>query len=426
MMMRNAALLLLLAAPLGAQEALDRKFLLESVEQISSQYRLLKEEIDHLKTLLGAGPELEDLQPLAGTKAMSERVRTRLVEGGESFQSGDYEDAKKKFQIAWEKAPDKAVTNYNLGITYHRLGNFPLAKKMLKAALEQNETIAGSSKIRSYLLGGEDSPHGKELSEEDKVMQTAMTNLKKEASSYLHMKSLPLPKRRAETVKVLRQMRAKAEDNSNLKQDYFLEVADSYALFELYDDAVAVLDEYEQSMRDKVLPDGFYSKRLQIEGKKAKLSDSLEGYIGNQPDPVVAREIKNDKEELEIFASQLSQFAQELDDEDPDFTKISKRLNEYRWGGKPNRHVLVVSRFEELLHSSLKGTLPIDRYQDIQGNKFLKDITRLADRMVYKQVETKKVELSVGNHTVPYYLLYTYIPKHEAFIIVRIPRADLG
>ena len=110
---------------------------------------------------------------------------------------------------------------------------------------------------------------------------------------------------------------------------------------------------------------------------------------------------------------------------DNDFINFCKRLKDYRWAGKGNKHVIIVNKYQKLMYSSLPGTLPIGRYQDTQGNKFLKNITLLADTAKFKEVYSLPVELSVVNKTIPYLLMYTYIPKHECFIIVRFPERDL-
>lgn len=425
-MLRKVLILSLIVSPLLAEEAIDRKRLMEAVEQLTTQHELLADEIDNIKKLLGVYPELDGLDPLEPSKKMNERVRIRIEDGIKSYRTADYERAKEDFQRAWEEAPDRATTNYNLGLAYHKMGNLPLAKKMLKSALEIDPKLKDAGKIRNYLEGKATEESNDGLSEEEKIKQTAMINLKKEADSYLYSNSLSLPKRRSETVKVLREMVQKAQGSNKLKEKYYLDVADTYALFELFDDALDVLEEYQVSMKDKVLPDGFHTKRLSIEEKQQALTHLLDSYLGNKVDSGLHRKFKRNSEELEIFATQIHEFVKELNQDDADFTKISKRLAEYRWGGKPNRHVIVANRFEELLYTSLDGTLPIDRYQDTEGKKFLQHITRLADRMELKQVEFKEVELNVGNKKVPYLILYTYIPKHEAFIIVRVPKENFS
>lgn len=418
--------LLLTTSSPAVAEPLDKTRLLEAVEKLASQHEALSEEIANLKKLLGVLPALDGLEPLEPTSKMKERLRVRVEDGIKSFATGDFERAKEDFQRAWEEDPEPAVTNYNLGLAYHRLGNLPLAKKMLKAALEKNPKLEAADKISAYLEGKtvSESSEG-ELTEEEEIKQTAMINLKQEANSYIASTSLSLPKRRAESVKVLREMAQKAQGSEVLKQKYFLDMADGYARFELYEDALKVLEEYQVAMKGKVLPDGYHTKRLAIEEKKDALNELLDSYIGNRLPSNAQRSVKKNTEELEIFASQLNEFVKEASEDDADFAKITKRLGEYRWGGKPKRHVLIVNRFEELLYSSLEGTLAVDRYQDMKGQRFLQQVTRLGNRMKLKQVEIKEVDLSVSNKKVPYLILYTYIPKHEAFIIVRIPKRDL-
>ncbi len=122
----------------------------------------------------------------------------------------------------------------------------------------------------------------------------------------------------------------------------------------------------------------------------------------------------------------MEKFVQEAKSSDADFAMLTERLREYRWGNKPDRHVMVMDRYGQLQFSSLEGTLPIDRYQDVEGRKFLKDITLLADRLEASETQMVPLDLMIQGEKVPYVLLYTYVPKHDSFIIVRMPRKDLA
>jgi len=179
-------------------------------------------------------------------------------------------------------------------------------------------------------------------------------------------------------------------------------------------------------MKGKVLPDGYHTALLDVQEKSKQLDGILDDYVANTPSKEVSRKLNRDLKELEIFATQIDNFVKDLDSEDADFAKVCKRLKEYRWGDKPDRHVIVASRYLELFYSTLAGTLPLDRYMDEGGDRFFKNITMLADRLPNSHAEFIDVELSVNGTKVPYTVMYSYIPKHEAFVIVRLPKRDLS
>lgn len=416
----------LVLTPLQAEDSIDRTALLKATENLEQQQRQLQREIAKLKAILGIESSLEKLQPLVADDSMKPRCRRKTGDAIQAFKDGDYDEAKRLFQQAWEDAPDHHIPNYNLGVLYHKLGKPILAKRFFKAALEMDKDVAAADEIRSYLSGEtETASDGHTLSAEEKALRNELINLRKEAQSYMHSQALPLPKRRSATVAVLRQMTKKAEPFPELKKEHLLEVADIYRVFELYDEALTLYDEYEALMEGEVLPDGFHTRRLQLEERQRELSATLASYLGNQPDKKIRRSFQRSKQELEIFASQMDEFVETAKEGDTDFDNITKRLADFRWGQQGGRHVLIVNRFEELLYSNLKGTLPIDRYEDAKGRKFLQNITRLADRMKLKQVEFVEVDLRVNQESIPYVILFTYVPKHESFIILRLPKKDL-
>ena len=52
-------------------------------------------------------------------------------------------------------------------------------------------------------------------------------------------------------------------------------------------------------------------------------------------------------------------------------------------------------------------------------------MTFLSPHLKQEQVEFFPVELSVKGQEKPYIILYTFIPKHNSFIVVRLPKEDL-
>ena len=409
---------------LFAEETPSKEELLAIIEKISKQQEQLTEEIDHLKRLLGAPSILDDLSPLAGTEAMSEVVHLRTDDGIQAFNKRKFISAKDDFRYAWEEDSNLAITNYNLGLAYHHLGKKALAKRMLKTAIGIDTKIQGIEKIHQYLAEGTDTEE-KEPSKESETLSNELINLKKEVKSYLSSSSLPAWRRMKESAAILEEIIEKVQEDGDLVEEHFPWAAETYAAFEWYDRAIQTLDVYEKSMEGKILPDGYHKKRLAIVEKKKSLDESLEEYVSQELEKENQRKLRKDLRELEIFATQIEEFVQKAEKEDPDFIKICHRLKEYRWGGRQNRHVLVVNRFQELLYSSLPGTLPIDRYQDRQGKKFLKNITLLADQLGGNHSLSTKVDLNLNGKIVPYVVLYTYIPKHQLFVIVRLPEKDI-
>ncbi len=427
-MIRTFLALALFSTHILASEELSpeaRQQLARGLNRLEEQQRALDDEIRGLKKLLGVGDSLESFKPIDADPKMDEAVRALTEEGKQAFVKTEYEASKTAFQKAWEKSPDQAVTNYNLGLVYYKQGNHPLARRMLKQAIELRSTLDTEGKIAAYLAGEVNATVHKEPSETDKK-RTQLTNLKNEADSYLKSQALDLPKKRSKVSAVLNEMITLIDSDNSLIQEYYSDIADHFTALEQYDRALQLLATYQASMKDKLLPDNFYSKQQNIEQRAEALKATLEGYLNNTlDDRKIARRIERDQEELAIFAAQIDRFVQQMSDEDGDFRKICSRLKEYHWGGRTGRHVLVVTKHQELLYSSLEGTLALDRYQDDKGQPFLKNITLLADRLAFKQTEFFEVALTVRGEKVPYLVLFTFIPKQDAFIIVRMPKKDI-
>lgn len=426
--MRRLILLLGLSSSLcgGELTPAQRKELVRGLERLEEQQRALDDQIHSLKKLLGADSPLEGLKPLEAEKGMAEGLVAFVEDGRKAYSKGDFDLAKESFQSAWEIDPEHALTNFNLGLAYYKQGNLPLAKRMLKVAVEKHAGLDESGQIAKFLEGdNRQELVTKEPSELDKK-RTQLTNLKNEADSYLRSTKLELPRKRAKTFGVLEEMLKVIGEETELIEECYSDIADRYAALEQYQRALDLYKAYETAMQNKLLPDNFYTKQQDVEQRYEALTATLEGYLNNKvEDRNIARRVDRDQEELKIFATQMERFVSQVSEEDGDFKKICKRLRDYRWGGRPGRHVLVVSRHQELLYSSLRGTLPIDRYQDAQGEPFLSNITLLADRLDLKQTELLEVDLKIRGEPVPYLVLYTFIPKHQAFIIVRMPKGDI-
>jgi tetratricopeptide (TPR) repeat protein len=394
------------------------------INTIVNKQSQLADEISSLQKLLVDSPEIDDLDLRNPRVAMDSRVKVRTEDGIKMYKKEKYEMAKDLFQSAWEEAPNDSITNFNLGMAYHKMGKAALAKKFLKSSVDMDNTFKGSEKIYTYLEGKRKEVDSE--SDEVKGLRTELINLKKENSSYMASKSLPLHKRMSSVIKSLREMEESAQAHDELIEDYYVEMANTYSAFEHYDKAVRLLDEYENSMEGKVLPDGYHSERLKIVEKQKERSTILNAYMGNQDSLTAGRQLQRDLNELSIFGSQIDEFVQEVSVTNSDLKKINQRLKEYRWGGQANRHVVIFDRYQKLVWSSLPGTVSLDRYQDEEGERFFKNISLLADRMDLKQTEYFTINLNINGSVIPYVIMYTYVPKHEAFIVVRIPQRDLS
>ena len=429
----------------SANQIAGQKLIIESVERITKQQAALAEEIEKLSKLLGLRPDVrldvKNLELLAPLPEMTDPAKIAREVGIKAFKELRYDESKELFQKAWEIDSASYVTNFDLAMAYQALGNTALARKMFKAALDAKPDFVGADKAKAFIekeapTATTTSPAGAptaaaaapklELSAEDAKLRTEIVNLKKEADSYLKSNSLSLPKKLTSVTATLNTIIDKASGKPPLEQEFFLSAAETYASFEMYAKAVDVLKTYEKSMSGKEMPEGYYTQLLAAEARLKEQNTALEQYQGATIPPEIERQTKRNMEELAIFASQMDEFVKTTSGDDPDFSKLCQRLGEFKWGNRPNRHVIVVNYYRDLLYSSLPGTLPIDRYQDARGKKFLKEITQLAPKMRLKEVNYAPIDITINSRIVPYIILYTYIPKHKAFIIIRLPREDLS
>lgn len=415
---------LLFSLPLFGQEY-NKEKLLNITESIIIQQKKLSADIQKLQEALGLTDPLEALDPLETDEEMTKIVKEFTNEGLKEFRRGNFDQAKHEFQKAWEEQPAHPGTNYNLGLVYHRLGNMPLAKKMLGFSLENKKDLAGAPAIKAFLNIEKEKGAEKSLTKDQIALETEVINLKNEMDSTFRSKAIPYIKRVTKTLTLLDALVQKIKGHDFLIKKYSMELAERYATFELYGKSHTLLNLYEKAMDGEVLPDTYHAKVLEIAEKEKNQMQSLAHYLDQTPEKDVKQKLEKDLFELEIFAGQLQSFVDEADPADPDFSKICRRLGEFRWGGRPNRHVIVMNRHMELLYSSLQGTLPLDRYEDNDGNKFFRDITFLPEKLKDKLTQFTKLKLNVGGKNLPYYLLYSYIPKHDVFIVVRIPKDDL-
>lgn len=420
--------LTLLGSPVRviAGPELDKDKVLSAVNELARQNDRLSDEIEKLRKLLGAHSELDDLKTLETRASMPERLRIRMEDGIKAFEKGDFSQAKEDFYLAWENDPDSYITNYNLGLAYYRLNQVPLAKKMFKVAVEGNPKMPGSDKINDFLAGKRsDSKSNGKMTKEEQGLHTELINLKNEAESYAKASNLTSSAKMKASVETMRKILAKAEPSKKLVEEFYLPVADVFSAYEMYDEAFGVLNKYEKSMSGKVLPSDYHAKKLQVEDRLSEQRKVLEGYKNHEPDQSIRQILTRDLHELGIFKAQLEEFVTEADSGDEDFEKICQRLREYRWGNKSGRHVIVVNRFQELLYSSLPGTLPLYRYKDTKGRSFLRDITMIPEDLKGEDAKFFPVDLNVNGKVIPYVVMYAYAPRHGAFIIVRLPRGDL-
>jgi hypothetical protein len=300
---------------------------------------------------------------------------------------------------------------------------------MLKVAYEAKKDLPNAEKIKGYLEGksskiiaklGDDS-----LTEEELDLKTEVINLQKEGESYMASRVMPFPERMKAVLDSQQAMVDKIGEHAKLKRIFYVTISDTYATFEWYDRAIDLLKDYEKSMGGKVLPNGYYTKKLQYQDSVKKQHKELAKYKNNAQEDYVKTKLTRDMRELEIFGSQMQEFVSKANSDDVDFKKICQRLKEYRWGNKTNRHVIVINKYQELLFSSLEGTLPLERYRDTEGKAFLKNITFMGSKMDKKHVQYFPVDLSVNGKSHPYVVMYTYIPKHESYIVVRLSRDDI-
>lgn len=403
----------------------DQKKLLEITESIIIQQKKLSSDIQQLQEALGLIDPLESLDPLDTEEDMGKLSKEYTNQGLKEFKRGNFDKAKDAFQKAWEEQPAHVATNYNLGLAYHRLGNMPLAKKMLNYSLENRKELPGRDHIKAFLNIEKEKLAEKELSKDEIALETEIINLKNEMDSTFKSTAIPYIKRVTKTLTLLDQIVQKMKGHHFLIKKYSLELAEKYSLFELYGKSHNLLSSYEKAMEGEVLPEEYHAKLLEIAEKEKGQMKTLARYLDQTPERDVKKKLERDLFELEIFAGQMQTFVEEAESDDADFSKICERLGEFRWGGRPNRHVVVMNRQMELLYSSLEGTVSLDRYEDDTGAKFFREITFLPEKLKDKLTQFTKLKLNVGGKNVPYYLLYSYVPKHDIFIVVRIPKDDL-
>ncbi len=401
----------------------DEKQLVQEFKSLIKIQENLDEKIAEIKVLLGLASPLDDVSVWLPTQGLEQGVQEQLKAGREFLAKRNIHEAKEAFQEAWEKAPDHPATNFNLGLTYAHEGRERLAKRFLKAAIDQDQSQQAPNRnlVLAYLRGESKLDMLEEPSNPLETVKTQLTNLQKEAGSLRKASHLSKPEMMREVSSVLEKMKELIAEDKELTAEFYLYITDSYAGLEMYPEALATLESYEQAMDGKVLPDGFFSKKLDLEQKLQDLEKRRELLWAKEIDADVQFKLQEDIEELKVFATQIEEFVNQANLEDPDFQTICNRLGEYRWGNKPNRHVLVLSRYQEVLYSSLEGTVPIERYQDTRGVPFLKEILQTpSSDMPLKKVAMMPVELQANGQVTPYVILYTYIPKHQAYIVVRL------
>ncbi|MDF2549260.1 MAG: hypothetical protein K0S07_327 [Chlamydiales bacterium] len=417
--MRNKiyfSLLLLAPLSLTAADTLPSRSIETLLEKIYETQKQLSKDIFELKRQLSPS-ELQKLAPKPPENG-SEECEALYKEGASAFEAQEYSKAKEAFQRLFERAPSNAAANFNLALTYYQMDNDPLARRMFQASLELNKDLPESGAIKKFL--NMESKEKEKKSEKESALNNTLTNLTKEISSRIKSPSLSLPERMKESTKLLLEMQAQIKD-ADLYKEHFPFLLDKLIDLQLYAKANQACQDYESALKGELLYDTYYTKKLLIEEKEKELSLFLKQCTPtNHPE---AKKLKKDLHELNVFASQLHDFVKTSDPQDPDLAKICERLKEYRWGGKAGRQVILASRYQEIVYSSLSGTLPLDRYQDVKGEKFFQKILLLADHLSLKENGIYDITLTIGHKMVPYHILFTYIPKLELFILVKLPAA---
>ncbi len=420
----------LLTLSLGSPSfSIDRDKIIDSLNKIASQQSVIDSEVLKIRTLLHEITDVTNAPPLLPNESMDAKITIRTEDGIKAYEAKDYAEAKEFFREAWELLPNSYITNFNLALAYKQLDNLPLAKKLFTTALEINKIFPGSEQANAFIDPNYErkvsEPQTSSLSQAEEMLAIELHNLQQEYGSYMRSEVLTYPEKMRESVTVLNLMIEKAKEHPFLKREYFLSISDAFAAFQLYAEALQTMKSYETAMEGTLLPEDFYSKLLNYEEKRNAQMKLTAKYSGNHPSKDIETKLNRDLEELGIFSDQLEHFVQTTNKEDSDFAKLCERLGEYRWGNQEGRLVMVVDRYQDLLYSSLEGTLPIARYQDDNGQTFFKNLTFLADDPNLLKPEFFDVTLRVKNQLVPYVVMYSYIPKHQSFIIVRLPRKDL-
>lgn len=425
--MRLQKLLLIFLLSLVAAHSfagVNEKVLIKEVKALIAKQDEINEQIETIKQLLGMSTVLDGIGLMDADENEDEDVQSLLKEAKALFQKKKYQEAKELYQDAWEKDPSSQVASYNLGISYAKMSRPVLAKKFLKQAVDAKGKIENKERILSYLRGEKEAKETEETIDEE--LKTKLTNLQKETDSLMRSPHLTGPKKVKSVISSLEKFKAQMEGKEGEFGEYYTYISDAYSAFEMYPEAVDALQMYEIAMKGEVLPDDFFSKKLNLEKKSSDHLKQMEILWEREVSEDVQYSLSKDIQELKVFASQMDEFVLDPSLEDPDFSMVCERLGEYPWGQKNNRHVLVLSRYQEIYYSSLEGTFPIDRYRDTKGNQFLKQIVQTPpSEMPLKEVKLLSLDLNVNGKIVPYVVLYTYIPKLESYVIVRINQDDL-
>ncbi len=404
---------------------INEKDLLKEVEALIQKQDEVNSQISKIKELLGLGSALEGLGLLETTNE-DEQVKSLTAKAKPLFEAKKYSEAKDLLQDAWESDPSSQVASYNLGLSYARMNRPILAKKFLKQAVDAKIELDNKEQVLSYLRGEKESIVS--VKQGDSKLQTELTNLQKETDSLLRSTHVSGPEKIKLVISSIESLKEKVKnaDKDEHVENYYTYISDAYSAFEMYSEALDALNSYEKSMKGKVLPDDFFTKKLDLENKSLDQKNQMNALLNKEISEDQRYQLSNDIHELKVFASQMNEFVALPNLESSDFSMICKRLGEYPWGKKPNRHVLVLSRFQEILYSSLEGTFPIERYRDVKGNQFLKCIVQtLPSEMPLKEVKMISVDLNVNGKIIPYVILYTYVPKIDSYIVVRINQDDL-
>ena len=410
----------LLKSPLFSQKDAEERWreILRLHRELGRELREWQEE----QTVSSLSGENFSLLEGEGELSFSQRERERFKEGKRLFEEARWEEAKEKMQEIWENHPNHALSSYNLGVLYYKLGNLSMAKKMWKSVLELDPQFSLSQSLINFL---ENSPSSKKREKEEKERNRCL-NQKQEILTYLQLSGLSRSQKLRHILPLLEKMKECALQAPSLQREFFPFITEQYSLLSRYGQALETLREYERQMEGRIFPENYYEKKVQLEEKNREERERLQLYLNREVDEKIERKLRKNVEELEIFAVQFDQFVQRAEREDEDFQKIVHRLKEFRWGGKRDRHVLVVNLYEEILFSSLAQMLPLENYRDHLGRAFFQDIVQLSPLLSLKQVHFIALQLPLGKQLLSYILLYTFIPKHTLFIIVKIPQEDLN
>lgn len=402
----------------------DQEECQKTLSRIEKSLGEINLEIENLKTKLLGKSALEKL-PLLIPQKFNKKEQDTLRKAETLYQKGEYSNAKQILQEIWESYPDDAEINFNLGLVYYRLNKGSLTRQFLEQALKLNSSLQGAATIREFLKKSSTVPESSKESKELKSIRIRANNLYKEAIGYSGS-NLDYPKKLKLTLTTLDKLKQELWDKQSVFSEHALAISDLYASYEQLKTSLEILGHYEEWMQDKELPDGYHLKKLGLQEKLRDQEEYLKQYTSpSEVDDTIKTRLQKNLEELAIFGVQLQDFVQELSDKNQDFLNFTERLKEFNWGNKSSKHTLIFDRYQNILFSSPEGSLPIDKYQDVQGKKFFKDICNLWNQFSIKETGYLEIELLVHNRIIPYILLYTYVPKHEAFIVVKLPKVHL-